>query len=69
MTGSSNRQISPLEPLIAPIVFALIVLIACGTTLFSATKVLAAPGTDLPMQFIAWRQFGFTELAHGNLAL
>lgn len=49
--------------------FALLTAIACGTTIFSGTEVLAAKGTDLSLQFLSWRQFGFSELAHGNLAL
>ncbi|MFA4944365.1 MAG: hypothetical protein WC789_06660 [Lentisphaeria bacterium] len=31
--------------------------------------VLSLAGTDLDMQFVGWRQFGFGELAKGNLAL
>src|SRR6185295_3090825 len=29
----------------------------------------AHPNTDLAMQYIHWRAFGFGELRHGNLAL
>ncbi len=53
----------------APLVFAILTLLACGSTIFSGTRVLASPGTDLTLQFLAWRQFGFGELSHGNLAL
>ncbi|CAN5700946.1 YfhO family protein [soil metagenome] len=54
---------------IAPLTFALLAVIACGGTIFSGVEVLAAPGTDLSLQFLAWREFGFSELSHGNLAL
>lgn len=38
--------------------------------LFSAgTTVLGSDRTDLAVQFLGWRQFGFAELAKGNIAL
>lgn len=57
--------------LIAPGVFLLLTLIVFGAVLFArdAALVVAAPGTDLSLQFIAWREFGFTQLARGNLPL
>jgi hypothetical protein len=33
------------------------------------TRVLGHPGSDMFLQYFAWREFGFRELAHGNLAL
>src|SRR5256714_3276865 len=33
------------------------------------TRVLGHPTTDLYLQFLPWRDFGFRELAKGNLAL
>jgi hypothetical protein len=33
------------------------------------TRVLGYPTTDLFLQFLSWRDFGFRELAKGNLAL
>jgi hypothetical protein len=33
------------------------------------TRVLGHPGSDLFLQYYAWRDFGFRELAKGNLAL
>ena len=32
-------------------------------------RVLSGWGQDVFLQFIAWRQFGFEQLRHGNLAL
>src|SRR6476646_1855041 len=57
--------------IIAPIVFGVLTLIVFGNVLFTAdaARVSAAPGTDVALQFIAWRDFGFTQLAHGNLPL
>src|ERR1043166_6304585 len=41
-----------------------------GDVLFvSGTRVLGHPGSDLLLQYFAWREFGFRELANGNLAL
>ena len=37
--------------------------------LCSSTRVLSNVGCDLAWQFLAWRDFGFRELGHGNLAL
>jgi hypothetical protein len=34
-----------------------------------ATRVLGHPGTDLVLQYYCWRDFGFSELGRGNLAL
>jgi len=49
---------------------ALLVLLMFADVLFApGWRVLGHPGTDLALQFIPWRDFGFTELAKGNLAL
>jgi hypothetical protein len=49
---------------------ALLVIALLGDTLIGTSlSVLGAPGTDLAQQFLPWRHFGFSELAHGNLAL
>lgn len=37
--------------------------------LFSAGRVVSAASTDLAMQFIPWREFGFAQLRAGNLPL
>lgn len=36
---------------------------------FGGTRVLGARDTDLFLQFVSWREFGFAELAKGNIAL
>jgi len=49
---------------------ALLVLAALGDTLYApGTKVLGIAGGDMSQQFLPWRDFGFGELAKGNLAL
>jgi hypothetical protein len=41
-----------------------------GDVLFAGgTRVLGSQATDLSLQFLSWRDFGFRELAQGNLAL
>src|SRR5207237_9562940 len=41
-----------------------------GDVLFAgSTRVVGHPITDLYLQFLPWRDFGFRELAKGNLAL
>src|SRR5436305_15149494 len=41
-----------------------------GDLLFAGgTRVLGHPGSDMFLQYFAWRDFGFRELAKGNLAL
>lgn len=48
----------------------LLVLIMFGGLLFApGNRVLGAQDTDLYLQFVAWRDFGFRELANGNIAL
>jgi len=37
--------------------------------LAGGTRVLGSEATDLSLQFLSWRAFGFRELARGNLAL
>ncbi|HEX2972082.1 MAG TPA: hypothetical protein VHP11_07100, partial [Tepidisphaeraceae bacterium] len=58
-----SRQIIP------PIIFAALSLIAYANCLFDESRLPAAPGTDLEMQFISWREFGFGEMLRGNLPL
>lgn len=56
--------------LFAPAVFFALVLAMFGDLLlWPAGRVLSHSSTDLAMQFIPWRQFGFDELRRGNLAL
>ncbi|HEX7618139.1 MAG TPA: hypothetical protein VF480_05395 [Verrucomicrobiae bacterium] len=50
--------------------FALLTLGMFGDLLFSGgTTILGNQHTDLYLQFVGWRGFGFQELAKGNLAL
>ena len=54
---------------LTPAIFALLSLLIYSDVLFTGSKVPAAPGTDLELQFLSWRQFGFSEIAAGNLPL
>jgi len=58
------------HPLPAFIFLAIITLAMFADILFSAgNMVLSQDGTDLTSQFIYWRDFGFSQLRQGNLAL
>jgi len=56
-------------------IISLILLLAVALTMFGdllfagGTRVLGHPGSDMFLQYFAWRDFGFRELAKGNLAL
>src|SRR5437667_3164923 len=56
-------------------IVSLILLLAVALAMFAdllfagATRVLGHPGSDMFLQYFAWREFGFRELAKGNLAL
>ena len=56
-------------PYIAPAVFALLTLAMFGDVLVTNRRVLSHSETDLALQFLPWRQFGFDQLRHGNLPL
>src|SRR5438067_3871386 len=59
----------PWTGMTAPAVFAILTLLLFNDALFDVTKVLAHKNTDLALQFLPWRKFGFDQLRHGNLAL
>jgi hypothetical protein len=47
-----------------------LVLAMFGDVLFAGgTRILGNEGTDLFLQFVSWRDFGFREMAKGNFAL
>ena len=56
-------------------IFSLILLLAVALAMFGdllfagPTRVLGHPGSDMFLQYFAWREFGFRELANGNFAL
>lgn len=56
-------------------IVSLILLLAVALAMFGdllfagGTRVLGHPGSDMFLQYFAWREFGFRELAKGNLAL
>jgi hypothetical protein len=53
----------------ALLALAALVLLLFAPELLNARRVLGAPGSDMQMQFFAWRQFGFGELAQGRFPL
>jgi hypothetical protein len=54
----------------APAVFAAMALATLHSVLFqSGNLVVSSPSTDLILQFLPWRDFGFGQLRHGNLPL
>jgi len=56
-------------------IVSLILLLAIALAMFGdllfagGARVLGHPGSDMFLQYFAWREFGFRELAKGNLAL
>jgi hypothetical protein len=54
---------------IAPAVFAVLTLGMFYDVLFSSKFVVSSASTDLALQFIPWRDFGFSQLRAGNLPL
>ncbi|MBL7211988.1 MAG: hypothetical protein ISS61_06390 [Desulfobacteraceae bacterium] len=69
--GSKSRDFGAIFSLvIAPLIILCIVIAFFGDTLFfSSDKVLSKEGEDLFSQYVHYRDFGFTELRKGNLAL
>ncbi|HET7228096.1 MAG TPA: hypothetical protein VFJ55_05605, partial [Chthoniobacterales bacterium] len=51
------------------ILFALALAIFADLLFGGGSRVLGHPASDLFLQYYAWRDFGFRELAKGNLAL
>jgi len=59
------------HPVAVPLIgLGMLVVTMFGELLFApGSRVLGAPDTDLYLQFVSWRDFGFRELAKGNLPL
>jgi hypothetical protein len=56
--------------IVSLIVLLILALAMFGDLLFvGGTRVLGHPGSDMFLQYFTWREFGFRELAKGNLAL
>jgi hypothetical protein len=49
-------------------VLALLVIAMFGDVLIAPDTLLSQTGTDMSLQFVSWRAFGFDELRHGRLA-
>lgn len=54
---------------IPAVIFALLSLLIYADVLFDMQLLPASTGTDLDMQFLSWREFGFGRLAAGDIAL
>ena len=56
-------------------IVSLILLLALALAMFGdllfagGARMVGYPGSDLFLQYFSWREFGFRELAKGNLAL
>src|SRR5438552_8062906 len=56
--------------IVSVILLLILALAMFGDLLFvGGPRVLGHPGSDMFLQYFAWREFGFRELAKGNLAL
>src|SRR5688500_10559858 len=73
---SAGAQLESIEqprrrwaPLVAPAVFAVLTLAMFGDVLVTNQRVLSHSSTDLALQFLPWRQFGFDQMRQGNLPL
>src|SRR5262245_2290973 len=53
----------------APAVFGLLTLAMFFDLLFTSARVISSDGADLSLQFVAWRDFGFSQLRQGHLPL
>ena len=58
-----------MQHLIAPVVFAALTVAMFHEVLFQATRLVSSEDTDLTLQFVPWRAFGFSQLRHGHLPL
>lgn len=54
---------------IPAVLFALLSLLIYADVLFDMQRLPASPGTDLDLQFLSWREFGFGHMAAGNIPL
>jgi hypothetical protein len=57
------------QNLIAPVCFIVLTFAMFGGVLFQTERLPAADDTDLLLQFVPWRAFGFGQLRHGHLPL
>jgi hypothetical protein len=80
MVPARTKDSQPARPLYPPplsrltlslavVVLLLLTFVMFGDVLLSSTKVLSNRNLDLRSLFLPWRDFGFRELRHGNLAL
>src|SRR5262245_28517631 len=65
--STSTMRVWTSPTLISLLLLVVLVLAFFGDVLFAGNgRALGAPGTDNWKLFIAWRAFGFGELAHGH---
>ncbi|MGH7178931.1 MAG: hypothetical protein ACREJC_16260, partial [Tepidisphaeraceae bacterium] len=66
---SEPRRRDLLACLVAPATFALLTVLMFGDVLVRPDVVVSSPNTDLKLQFVSWRQFGFEQLRSGDIPL
>lgn len=68
-SGTPIRFLSPSWPYALTVLFILILLMFADIIFSAGSMIISSPQTDISNQFIFWRDFGFSELKKGNLAL
>jgi hypothetical protein len=68
-SGTPIRFISPSWPNALTVLFILILFMFTDIIFSAGSMIISSPQTDISNQFIFWRDFGFSELKKGNLAL
>lgn len=66
---SENDKPTKSRPWVPAMVFAILAFLLYADVLFDNSTVPAAPSTDITVQFISWRDFGFSEMARGHIPL
>ena len=72
MTSDAAHPIEPAQPgraWIAPAVFAVLTLAMFAGVLINPHKLLSSTDTDIVLQFLPWRAYGFGQIAKGNFPL
>jgi hypothetical protein len=68
--GRAEAAAGPRRTWLAAAILLAFTLAVFGDVLFvSGDTVVSQPGNDICLQYAAWRQFGFSQLRHGNFAL
>ena len=68
-SGNTHPLFIPILAMRLAVLFILIILMFTDIIFSAGSMILSSPQTDISNQFIFWRDFGFSELKKGNLAL